>query len=57
MFFSFLVLVAITLPTFAAESSISVNTVKHYGGTGNDQYRSVTSVENGYVSVRAIRLY
>lgn len=34
-----------------AVSTPTIDTIKNYGGTGNDQYRSVFLVENEFVAV------
>lgn len=46
--FSFLFLSKIV---YAAEVGPTITTIKNLGGTGNDQYRCVTTSNNGYVAI------
>lgn len=36
---------------YATETVPTINTIKNLGGSGNEQYRCVTAVEDGYVTI------
>lgn len=46
--FSFFIL---TKTVYATQTSLTINSIKNFGGTGNDQFRCVVAVNDGYVAI------